>query len=146
MMNHHQASVIMNVSRPTLTRIYARARQKIAEAMVKGWRIIIEGGKIYFDSDWFECSSCSCFFNNPDKQQEITGCPLCGSKDVSVVEQDPEETGETAARCSDICICRGCGYEQPHGFGRPCRDEVCPKCGSGMMRKGTQNRRKTKGK
>ncbi len=146
MLNHHQASIIMNVSRPTLTRIYGRARQKIAEAMVKGSRIIIEGGKIYFDSDWFECSACGCFFNNPEKQEDITGCPLCGSKDVSVVEQDPEEPEEPASRCNDICICTGCGFEQSHRFGRPCRDEICPKCGSGMIRKGTPHSRKPKRK
>src|ERR1035437_5521405 len=53
MFNHHQAAETMDISRPTLTRIYARARQKIAEALVLGKQIIIEGGKIYFDSEWF---------------------------------------------------------------------------------------------
>ena len=43
MPNHHKASLIMDVSRPTLTRIYAKARQKIAEALVLGKKIIIEG-------------------------------------------------------------------------------------------------------
>jgi len=128
LMNHHQASVIMNVSRPTLTRIYAKARQKIASALVNGWRITIEGGKIYFDSDWLECSSCRCFFNNPDKQKEINECPLCGSRDVHAVEQEPERP-ETGFNCSDICLCTGCGFEQPHRSGHPCRDEVCPECG-----------------
>ena len=71
MLNHHQASVIMDVSRPTLTRIYARARQKIALALVQGRQIIIEGGKIYFDSDWFACKSCGCFFNNPDRKSVV---------------------------------------------------------------------------
>ena len=146
MLNHHQASVIMNVSRPTLTRIYARARQKIAEAMVKGYRVIIEGGKIYFDSDWFECSSCGCFFNNPDKQEEVTVCPLCGSNEVSAIEQDSEEPEDPASRCNDLCICTGCGFEKPHRFGCPCRDEICPGCGSVMVRKGTPHSRKSKRK
>ncbi|MDD2346480.1 MAG: DUF134 domain-containing protein, partial [Bacteroidales bacterium] len=30
MVNHHEASVVMGVSRPTFTRIFASARQKIA--------------------------------------------------------------------------------------------------------------------
>ena len=51
MLNHQQASEIMNVSRPTLTRIYSKARQKLAEALVAGKQIIIVGGKIYFDSE-----------------------------------------------------------------------------------------------
>ena len=53
MLNHHQASILMAVSRPTLTRIYSKARQKIAVALVQGKQIIIEGGKIYFDSEWY---------------------------------------------------------------------------------------------
>jgi predicted DNA-binding protein (UPF0251 family) len=91
MMNHHQASALMAVSRPTLTRIYSKARQKIAEALVLGKQIIIEGGKIYFDSEWFSCKSCGCYFNNPDKREEIKECPLCRSSDFVNYEQNIEE-------------------------------------------------------
>jgi uncharacterized protein len=87
MLNHHQASVLMAVSRPTLTRIYSSARQKIAKALVTGSQIIIEGGKIYFDSDWFSCKSCGCFFSNPEKQEEIKECPLCRNRDISKCEE-----------------------------------------------------------
>lgn len=82
MLNHQQASEIMNVSRPTLTRIYSKARQKLAEALVLGKQIIIEGGKIYFDSEWYSCKSCGSFFNNPEKQKKISECPLCMSKNI----------------------------------------------------------------
>jgi predicted DNA-binding protein (UPF0251 family) len=82
-LNHQQASVQMAISRPTLTRIYSRARQKVAEAFVMGKQIIIEGGKIYFDSDWYACNSCGCYFNNPDKTIRITTCPLCKGNDIS---------------------------------------------------------------
>jgi len=94
MLNHHQASVIMNVSRPTLTRIYSKARQKLAEALVQGKQIIIEGGKIYFDSEWYSCKMCGSYFNNPEKQKEISECPLCKSKNISVCDDfnyGPEE-------------------------------------------------------
>jgi predicted DNA-binding protein (UPF0251 family) len=136
MLDHHQASVIMDVSRPTLTRIYARARQKIAEAFVLGKQIIIEGGKIYFDSEWFSCKACGCYFNNPDKQEEIKECPLCKSNNISNYEQTYIEPEESLTRCSDICICPNCGFEQPHRFGCPCKDEICPKCHHNMVRKG----------
>jgi hypothetical protein len=100
MLNHTQASVIMDVSRPTLTRICARARHKVAEAFVVGKQIIIEGGKIYFDNEWFTCRSCRCFFNNP-----INGtgsdCPLCGSKDISHPCSD-RETGIEKERNKDV--------------------------------------------
>jgi predicted DNA-binding protein (UPF0251 family) len=81
-LNHNQAAIMMAVSRPTLTRIYSHARQKIAEALVLGKQIIIEGGKIYFDSEWFSCRTCRCYFNNPDKQAVIRECPLCKSKNI----------------------------------------------------------------
>jgi predicted DNA-binding protein (UPF0251 family) len=87
MLNHSQAAILMEVSRPTLTRIYSMARRKIAEAFVLGKQIIIEGGKIYFDSKWFSCNQCSCFFNNPEKLTEISECPLCKSKDIFAVKE-----------------------------------------------------------
>jgi hypothetical protein len=50
----------MGVSRPTYIRIYASALQKIAKAFVEGRLIFIEGGKVYFDSDWYRCNTCEC--------------------------------------------------------------------------------------
>lgn len=41
-----QAAEAMGVSRPTVTRIYTRARKKIAEALTEGKAISIEGGPI----------------------------------------------------------------------------------------------------
>ncbi len=137
MLNHHQASVIMDVSRPTLTRIYARARQKIAQALVQGSQIIIEGGKIYFDSEWFTCKSCGCYFNNPEKELKIKECPLCKNSIVINLEQGPDDQEESITHCSDVCTCTGCGYEQKHSYGKPCREEICPQCGKNMARKGT---------
>jgi len=141
MLNHHQASVIMDVSRPTLTRIYARARQKIAQALVQGSQIIIEGGKIYFDSEWFTCGSCGCYFNNPEKQEKISGCPLCRNLSVSNYNEKTDQHEESFGHCTDICICIACGYEQPHNFGSPCKEEICPRCGKSMVRKGTPHSR-----
>jgi len=142
MLNHHQASVIMDVSRPTLTRIYAKARQKIAEAFVMGKQIIIEGGKIYFDSEWFSCKKCGCFFNNPEKQYNITECPLCRSNNFTNCEEVTNGADESVFRCSDMCICPECGHEQPHNFGKPCSSEICPGCGHQMIRKGTPKSKK----
>jgi predicted DNA-binding protein (UPF0251 family) len=135
MLNHRQASILMAVSRPTLTRIYSKARQKIAEALVQGKQIIIEGGKIYFDSEWFSCKSCGCYFNNPDKQEELKECPLCWSTSFQNYQPDPEETEDTLTRCMDICICPSCGFEIPHRFGCPCKKEICSECGTNMVRK-----------
>jgi predicted DNA-binding protein (UPF0251 family) len=83
MVIHTEASIVMGVSRPTFTRIYAAARQKIARAFVEGRPITIEGGKVYFDSTWYHCSYCKCDFNNPEKEKDVEYCPLCGSTQVA---------------------------------------------------------------
>jgi len=77
-LNHHQASVAMCISRPTFTRVYASALRKIAQAFVEARPISIEGGKVYYDSEWFECANCHSYFNHPDKSIDISTCPLCG--------------------------------------------------------------------
>lgn len=48
----------MEVSRPTLTRIYNSALNKIGEAFVEGKAILIEGGDFEFDKDWYKCNRC----------------------------------------------------------------------------------------
>ncbi len=89
MENHTVASEIMEVSRPTFTRIYASARKKIASAFVEGRQIVIEGGKVYFDSSWHICNSCNSTFNNPNKIIAINNCALCGSSNISDYENEP---------------------------------------------------------
>ncbi|MDW5289638.1 DUF134 domain-containing protein [Formosa sp. PL04] len=48
----------MEISRPTLTRIYNSALKKIGQAFVEGKSIIIEGGDFEFDKDWYKCKRC----------------------------------------------------------------------------------------
>jgi predicted DNA-binding protein (UPF0251 family) len=45
-MEQEQAATEMGISRPTVTRIYASARKKIADAIVLGQAICIEGGPV----------------------------------------------------------------------------------------------------
>ena len=52
-MNQDEAAEKMNVSRPTMTRIYEKARKTIAQALVEGKMITIEGGNVRFDRQWF---------------------------------------------------------------------------------------------
>jgi len=80
--SHLEASRIMEISRPTYTRIYESARRKVAQAFVQGKAIVFEGGKVYFDSEWYSCNSCGCFFNHLSKDEEIGNCSLCGSADI----------------------------------------------------------------
>ncbi|HBX52537.1 MAG TPA: hypothetical protein DEH02_15850 [Bacteroidales bacterium] len=133
--NHLQASQIMCVSRPTFTRIYSSARIKIALAFVEGRQIVIEGGKIYFDSDWYACSKCNCFFNNPEKDKEIKACPLCGSNKIQMYDYEFTDITEPEINDNDLCVCPRCANKQMHEHGKPCKDQYCIKCNTRMVRK-----------
>jgi len=134
-LSHHEAARVMDVSRPTLTRIYAKARAKISDALVTGKQIIIEGGKIYFDSEWHKCNGCHCLFNQPEKGLIPEKCPLCGNSSIINYVPEDESTPVTQRTHSDICVCPSCGYEKQHEPSRRCKDEVCPVCGDRLMRK-----------
>ena len=87
-----EAAQIMQVSRPTLTRIYQSARKKIAKALVEGTMITIEGGHAIFSEAWNDCPECQCRFN-------ISGgnnCPLCHRSDSSLMALPMDHPGEEA--------------------------------------------------
>jgi len=77
-LNHLQACEIMGVSRPTFARIYAKARQKIALALVESREIITVFGHAFLDKEWFQCASCHSKFTIP-KTIKRAECPLCHS-------------------------------------------------------------------
>jgi uncharacterized protein len=137
MYNHHQASLLMGVSRPTFTRIYASARQKVVLAIVEGRQISIEGGKVYFDSDWYKCFGCGCYFNHPDKENIIESCPLCGGSHIESYSPAFEGQDSMDDDCGDKCMCPSCGAETKHRHGKPCSQEVCPVCNTKMKRVGS---------
>jgi predicted DNA-binding protein (UPF0251 family) len=113
MYNHEQASRAMHVSRPTFTRVYATARQKIAKAFVEGRPISIEGGKVYFDSDWYHCQSCHCYFNNPEMDKKIEACPLCGSDSfANYILESQENTSQPCHEEKEGC---GKGHRKRKG-------------------------------
>ena len=43
-MDHQAAADLMNISRPTFSRVLASARTMVAQALVNGWAVRIEGG------------------------------------------------------------------------------------------------------
>ncbi|HZK92940.1 MAG TPA: DUF134 domain-containing protein [Prolixibacteraceae bacterium] len=66
----------MNISRPTFTRIYEKARRSIAKAFVEGKAIFIEGGDYHSDDFWYRCDSC---LKLNISQEESNKCRYCGS-------------------------------------------------------------------
>ncbi len=51
-LTQEEAAKKMNVSRPTFTRIYEKARNTIAEALVEGKILIITGGHVDIDDEY----------------------------------------------------------------------------------------------
>jgi predicted DNA-binding protein (UPF0251 family) len=66
-MTQEEAAERMDVSRPTLTRIYERARNKIAEALVEGQSLIIGGGNVMVQPALFHCPRCLKHFDHAMK-------------------------------------------------------------------------------
>ena len=75
-----ESAAVMQVSRPTFTRIYQSARSKIAKAFIEGLRIVVEGGKVELDGNWFVCHHCQAVFSC--EETEAVVCALCGSTDI----------------------------------------------------------------
>lgn len=71
-----EAARMMNVSRPTFTRIYESVRRKIAKAFVEGSNIRFEGGNVDIAS-WYKCRRCKITFTLVEDSPRI--CPLCKS-------------------------------------------------------------------
>lgn len=68
-MNQGQCADKMNISRPTYQRVLGSARHKIAEALLKGKAIRIEGGNCEI-SDRFQCQQGRCFMEKPEVADE----------------------------------------------------------------------------
>jgi len=88
-LTQEQAAERMNVSRPTLTRIYEKARQAIAKAFVEGKMVIIEGGSVQFESQWYRCKRC---FKLIEGLENHTRCKNCQNYDTD--ELTPLNTTE----------------------------------------------------
>jgi len=80
-LNHNNASKIMNISRPTLTRILNSARRKIAEFLINGTNLIIINNDAKFLKNWYGCCDCKYFWIvKYNEKQEF--CPKCNSKNI----------------------------------------------------------------
>ena len=81
-LNQDQAAARMNVSRPTLTRIYEQARRTIALALVEGKMINIEGGNVLFDKEWFRCRRCFKLIGGIENHVRCKDCTSFGNNEL----------------------------------------------------------------
>jgi len=99
----------MNVSRQTFGRIVESARRKVADALVNGKALKIEGGVITMMTVTrkFRCSDCGHAWEIPFGTGRPEGCPSC--KSVNIHRDEPE---------------RGFGRSFRGGRGRGCGRSV----------------------
>ncbi|MCF8373784.1 MAG: DUF134 domain-containing protein [Bacteroidales bacterium] len=87
LMSHHDACVLMGVSRPTFARIYESARRKIALALVETKEIRSVYGNAFLDKSWFSCGQCNTRFTMPETLGSRV-CPMCKSSTIEIINQD----------------------------------------------------------
>ncbi len=82
-MSHEEAGRRMGVSRATFGRIIQRARRAVADALINGKAINVEGGnyKLIEQARIFCCNSCDHQWEEASGTGRPTGCPMCGKKD-----------------------------------------------------------------
>lgn len=112
-MDQIEAAKKMKISQPTFNRLLRTARKKIADALVNGKAIRIQGG-------------------NYKMAIQQTG-PGMG-RGLGRGGGRGRMRGPFAAGPAGVCKCPKCGHEQPHTRGQPCYQMKCPKCGAAMVR------------
>lgn len=105
-MYQEQAAERMNVSRQTFGRIIESARRKVAEALVEGKALRIEGGAFEMrPTRTFACARCGHDCQVPQGTERPPECPACHSKDL---HRAPEERGRGGGGAGGGCRGRGC--------------------------------------
>ena len=84
-LKQEEAAKIMNISRPTFSRIYNACLKKLARAFTEGRSIVIEGGDVEFDKQWYRCNACTIVFHHPDATHQE--CIACHSDDIEHINQ-----------------------------------------------------------
>ena len=125
-LSHLAAAKQMNVSRPTFTRVYEKARRTLSTALVEGKALLIEGGKYQTNDCWNRCERCSKLFVCSD---EKAICPFCHQSAVRRLSPDSSTT-----ESKGFCVCTYCNTKIVHVRGKPCRESQCPSCGTRMIR------------
>ena len=86
---HEQAADQMGVSRRTFGRIIDSARKKVAQALIQGMALRIEGGVIEMaEQRTFRCRDCEHDWQLPFGTGRPTECPQCQSKNFHRAEEE----------------------------------------------------------
>jgi len=112
-MEQNKAGKKMKISQSTLSRLLREGRKKLADAIINGQAIKIQGGNF--------------------KMVQPRGRGL-GTGRGKGLGGGGRMGGPLAAGPGGICKCPKCGHEEPQIRGQPCMNKKCPKCQSPMIR------------
>jgi len=108
-MEQGKAGKKMKISQSTLSRLLRNGRKKLANAIISGQAIKIQGGN----------------FKMVRPKGGRFRAPTSGGRG---------RMGGFAAGSGGICKCPKCGYREPQIRGQSCMNKKCPKCQSLMVR------------
>lgn len=80
--DHNESAGKMGISRSTFSRLVERARNKVAQFLIEGKYLQIDGGAVHFLGNVIRCEDCG-YLLNLTLDLEATRCPDCGSKNLA---------------------------------------------------------------
>ncbi len=112
----------MEVSRPTFQRILIAAREKIADSLIHGKSIRIEGGNYTRGICPVRCLDCGKVWDESierlEKDDSDYNCPDCHSLHLECCPEDLAAQGDHSTNCWGACRRLGRGQGQGRGFRR----------------------------
>jgi len=99
-LEQEQASVKMNISRPTFQRVLASARQKVADVLLNGKALRIEGGNFEMAQRYFKCAVNHrwCIPSDTAGKGLPPSCPTCHTTDVLEIMPPDYRHGKGSGR------------------------------------------------
>ena len=80
-LSHAEAAEEMGISRSTFSRLIEKTRKKIADFIIQGKLLTIEGGSVHFRNNIIRCQNCGHMFRT-SISNTISECPACHSKNL----------------------------------------------------------------
>lgn len=80
-LSHEEAAEEMEISRSTFTRLIEKARKSIADFIIDGKLLTIEGGNVHFRTNTLRCQKCGHMFKT-NFNDIISECPVCHSENL----------------------------------------------------------------